>query len=353
MARKPKGIRPWKSGLQAYIEIYGKTYAKSFPAGTPLPILRAWRDEQRLKFRPVGPVRGSFGADINTYLSRVKAMVSYRQFAAYLELWAKALGRDRPRSSITVDEIERTMQGWLLAGSAPATVIRRRTVLLSLWNTLDGKQASNPVRVSRAPRAPKPEARSLDYETIARILDAMPDSTTKTRVRVLAYTGLPPGMLADVTPADLNLTAGTVRVRPRRKGAGVEARTLPLTPQGLSAFKEFHAANAYGRFVGRSINRSFQRGAKRAGVQGVHLYDLRHSFGTALYRVTKDLATVARFMLHSTTAMTERYAQAAMQDVDTAAARAMGATMPKVRILSQKPVRRRKSHRKRQLRRVS
>jgi hypothetical protein len=34
-------------------------------------------------------------------------------------------------------------------------------------------------------------------------------------------------------------------------------------------------------------------------VSGVRLYDLRHSFGTMLYRVTKDLATVSRFLMHA------------------------------------------------------
>ena len=57
---------------------------------------------------------------------------------------------------------------------------------------------------------------------------------------------------------------------------------------------------------------------------GVSLYDLRHSFLTMLYRVTKDLATVARFALHANVAMSQRYTAGALQDVDRAAADSAG-----------------------------
>ena len=63
--------------------------------------------------------------------------------------------------------------------------------------------------------------------------------------------------------------------------------------------RAFHLAGAYGRFAIQSCNRSFQRACTKADVRGLHLYDLRHSFGAQLYRVTGDLATVQRFLIHA------------------------------------------------------
>lgn len=326
MPRRLKNVRRWKKGFQAYTEVHGKTYSKSFPITTPLEDMRAWLKVQRDTYRIVKADRGSFGADIAEYLTRVTALVTYGQRKKQLDRWAHELGADRPRRTITTADIDRVLQGWLVAGLAPGTVKKRRMVLLSMWHTLDGKQAPNPVRASASPREPKPEARGLSYETIQRILDAMPPSGGKLRIAVLAWTGLPPGMLGKVQPDDLNLPEKTLRVRPRRKGAGVEARTLPLLPQAVAAFQAFDRANLYGTYSIPSLNQVFVRACKRTSppVAGASLYDLRHSFGTMLYRVTKDLATVSRFLLHANVAMSQRYAAGAMQDVDRAAAELAG-----------------------------
>jgi len=365
MRRKLTGIRSWKGAWQAYVQVNGRSYSKSFPLSTSLQTMRDWRDDQRQKFGRIAPANGSFAADIAAYLKRVEAMPTFKQRAAHLELWAEALGRDRSRASITAADIDAIMQQWLTTpsrptkgrpsgpdGIAPGTVRKRRTSLRSFFAKLDGKQGTNPVRASSAPRDAKPEARGLDYGTIDRILGQMPESLTKRRVAVLVWTGLPPGILETVTPPDLNLTAGTVRVRPRRKGAGVEARTLPLLPQAKTAWAAFHRARAYGPFAIESANRSFKRACKKANVKGVHLYDLRHSFGALVYSVTRDLATVARFLLHANIATAARYAQSANQDVDREAAARIGARL-EGEGLSLKPVPVRKLRKRKHLRKAS
>lgn len=349
-----RGIRHWKGGLQAYVRVHGRLYAESFPAGTDLQVLRDWRTHQGRRHGQTTDDAGSFGADIATYLSRVDAMPTFKQRAAHLELWARALGRDRPTDSITATEIDQIMQGWLTTpsrpeagtkgrpsgphGIDPQTVRKRRTALQSFFVKRHGKTGRNPVKGATNFPPPKPEAREIDYLTIARILAAMPTgrsakpgavqllSLGKIRATVLAYTGMPPGVLGQVVPTDLSLVAATVRIRPRKKGEGVEARTLPLLADGLEAFRAFHQANAYGRFSVEALNQGFKRAARRIGLEpsAVTLYDLRHSFGAALYRVTKDLATVGRFLLHAEgSPMTARYAKGANQDVDAAAAAAM------------------------------
>jgi len=298
--------------------------------------MQAWRRQQVDIYR--GATAGSLGADVAEYLTRVAAMPSYAQRAAHLTLWTAALGRERPRGTITPTEIDRVLQGWL-ATLSPVTVRKRRTALQSLFTTLDGKFASNPVRASANPRVPPPEPRGIDYPTIARVIDAMPDQQDgkpgairrpalgKLRVAVLAYTGIPPCALKALTPPDLDFAACTARLVARRKGRGAAARTVPLTADGVAALRAFHAARAYGTFATEALGRSFKRAARRVGVDPrVRLYDLRHSFGRELYRLRGDLATVGRFLGHAPgSSVTARYAQGANAAVDAAAAAAFSA----------------------------
>lgn len=352
MSRKVVGIRRRRGGWRVHIRVHGRLFTKQFPLLATVEEMKDWRREQLGKYEVARATTGSFSADIETYLGRVAAMPTYRQRAAHLALWATELGRDRPRGSITADEIDRVLQRWLET-LQPATVRKRRTALQSLFARLDGKKARvpNPVKASDNPKEPKPEARAIDYLLIAAAIAAMPEardtkrglparvSLSKIRARVLAYTGIPPGILKRVGPADLQLTVGTVRVVPRHKGAGVEARTLQLTAEGLAAFKAFHAAHAYGNFATESLNRSFKRGCQKAGLdpRRVHLYDLRHSFLTELYAVTRDLATVGRLGLHAEgSRATARYAQGANQAVDTAAVAALNQKLSTARQLSLK-----------------
>lgn len=352
MPRKLKGLRRRGNTWEAYVRVNGHLYTDTFPLDTPVPEMREWREDQIEKFGGDRTIAGSFGADIQTYLGRIAAMPTYRQRAAHLELWARELGRDRPRRTITAEAIDVVLQAWLET-LKPGTVRKRRTALQSFFAKMDGKKSRrvNPVKLADNPKEPKPEARSIDYLLIAAAIAAMPTrcaakpgqvgraTLAPIRARVMAYTGIPPGILKQVHPTDLQLTAGTLRVVPRHKGAGVEARTLPLTSEALAAFKEFHTANAYGPFATESLNRAFKRGCKKAGLdpKTVHLYDLRHSFLTRLYRVTKDLATVGRLGLHAEgSRATARYAKGANQTVDAEAIAALGQDLATSRQLSLK-----------------
>jgi integrase len=352
MPRKLRGIRRRRQTWEVNVRVQGHLYTTTFPLLTPVQEMRDWREDQITKYGGERSTIGSIGADIAIYLSRVAAMPTYKQRAAHLELWARELGRDRPRRTVTAEEIDIILQDWLET-LAPGTVRKRRTALQSFFAKMNGKKSRdpNPVKASDNPPVPKPEARSINYLLIAAAIDAMPThrdtkkglparlSLSAIRARVLAYTGMPPGILKQVKPTDLQLTAGTVRVVPRHKGAGVEARTLCLTSEGLDAFKAFHLANAYGPFATESLNRSFKRGCAKAGLdpKAVHLYDLRHSFLTELYRVKQDLATVARFGLHAEgSRVTARYAKGANQTVDVEAAKALSQTLATARQLSLK-----------------
>src|SRR6185312_11079073 len=96
------------------------------------------------------------------------------------------------RPTIKPFEIQAVLHRWRQAGLAEDTCNKRRTALMALWHRLDGRSAYNPVREVSRFRPPQPTARGLDYPTIRKIFRKMPDSATKIRLEVMAYTGLRP-----------------------------------------------------------------------------------------------------------------------------------------------------------------
>jgi integrase len=364
--KKWAGIRRRGNRWQAFVKVAGKFRPKYFPLTTPPEEMQDWRDTEKKKHAPRVDSAGSFGADIQAYLRRKAAMPTIEQRAAHLELWAQALGRDRPRTSITAEEIDRVMQIWLstptnqpdpaLRGrrgrpSAPgglskSTVKKRRATLRAFYNTMNGskKDGVNPVRSSECPVVSTDlEARGIPMADAARIVAAMPEWVDvrpgavpiRARGRLFAdamlWTGLPPNLLNAIRPGDLALDAAvpTMRVRGRDKGQGVEARTIPIGPQAVAAFRRIAAAGVFGQLPA-NLNQSVKRAARRLDIPvpaDFHVYDLRHSYGTALYRQTRDEGAVGRALMHAKQSrMARRYTEAAHREVDAAGVAALGQT---------------------------
>jgi integrase len=328
--------------IQVFCKVNGKFYQQVFAPTSKVSDRNAWRD-RTIEANGGGPTAaaGSFAADCVTYLRRpeVAARKYIGQVAKNLELWLDALGRDRPRRTITRDEVETVLQRWLAAGFAQPTVYHRRTALRSLFSTLDGKNQPNPVTETTRPAHYRPVDRSVDHDTIRRILAAMPDdravsagirqpSLSKLRATVIAYTGIPPAELMKLRRQDFDRDAGIVRMPWRDKGAGTPAHIRELSSFGVAAFVALDAARGWGAFAPERLSASFKRAARRVcgPDTAIRLYDLRHSLGAQIYRSTRDLATVGRLLGHAPgSIVTSRYAMGAHAEVDRAAMAAVTA----------------------------
>ena len=352
--RSEPGVRQRGDQYEVRVTVDGEAIGKWFALTSTRAERQLWRKQQKTMTTKAGPKGGTFWSDVLRFLPTVAGMPTYKQVAAHMTIWADALGRDRTSSSIKARDIDAIMQGWRTTpttyergrpsgpkGLDPQTIRKRRSTLMLFFVKLNGEDGYNPCRATWKPKAPKAEIRGTDYGTIDKILASMPDTLPrrkgtppalnlgKLRVAVLAHTGLPPGILMDVTAKDLDWSRRKVRIEPREKGDGVEARKLSLTDPGFAAFRAFDAAHAYGEYSIAALNKTFQRHAAKVGAPpDLTLYDLRHSFGTLMYFVFKDDATVARFMLHAEgSVMTARYRRAANDSVDEAAAAAVSAKL--------------------------
>ncbi len=315
--REP-GIRRDASGrIQAYVRAGGRLRFKRFPVGTSLATVRRWRLDTQAALRSTQRPAGTLGADIGPFLRQIadrpRLVAERRQ---QLEWWAARLGHLR-RDAITPADV-RAALAELRQTHAASTCNHYRQALVSLYRALDGRDAPNPVRDVKPFTSPPPEVRGLSYDVVQRILAAMSDqgggvvkgqpraaaSAAKARCRVLAFTGLRAGELMRYRPEHWNRTAQTLVVC---TGKGGRSRTIPLSGPAAEALADLEALGAVGPFSTSTVHRAFVRAAARIGIHGVRPYDLRHSYGTALYRVGGDTRLVKDVLGHSDARMTERY----------------------------------------------
>ncbi len=330
----PKGIRRTARGWRVYGRVNGQFFSKSFPFETAIKVLKDWRHDQRTTIRarqlaadPDRPPSGTLAGDAAAYLALVTEMPSIDQRTYDIACWVTALGGDRPRRSVTARELTTVLNGWKAGGLAPGTCNRRRTALMHLWHRLDGKSAPNPLR--DVPRFREPDAlpRGRSYAVLAQIFAAMVPSKTRARLKAIAYVGIAHSELKRVVRTqDWNRQAGTLVIRGRQKGAGTPTRVIKLTALGTAALRELDQQHAWGRFSNASLGRRWHAAIARlrqdvSDVPDIRPYDLRHSLGTEIYRLTGDLKAVKEYLGHASLKTSERYMHAAVaQGVARAAA---------------------------------
>lgn len=312
-----------------------------FAKGTSPHVMQAWRADVKAEARLTRKQRasrGTFEGDAKRYLESVKALTTYKERVQQIGLWTALFGTRR-RETITATEIRAQRDAWLteprgaknwqsLPPLGPVTVNHRLRALSNLWTVLDGPRADNPVRLVKEAAEPDAVPRDLDYATIQRILNALPDrgspkkgksrpkvSLTKLRLRVLAFTGLPASQLKRVRRQDVDLERGLLSLPGRRKGQGSSAAILPLLPPAKKALEELIAADGLGPFSTSAMHSSFARAAKTAKVSDVSPYTLRHSFATVAYDVTEDEHLVMALLQHASLKTSARYRLRAMSRV--------------------------------------
>lgn len=316
-----------RSGIQAKIRIRGVTHSRHFRTGTPPDAIKEWLLKTELKYRkPSTRKTGHFDDDARAYLEAVTAMPTFTQRKAHVDDWIAAFGH-RWRDHITADEIRAQLHAWR---TTPRTVKRgrfktvtltlsasacnkRRTALMHLFSVLDGRAAINPVKDVPKFQEPAPAPKHLTDADVRAIFAAMPSSKAKARLMVIAYTGIPHAQVATLSPDDVFWDARQVAVQGRRKGAGTRGRLVPLTAKGLAAMRLMARYEAWGGFSREPLKRALRRACQRAlGHARITPYDLRHFFGSEMYRRSGDIRATQILLDHSTPTLTHRYTLAAV-----------------------------------------
>jgi integrase len=263
----------------------------------------------------------SLAADVKTYLQALSGRTK-EDAQNLLEHWTVTFG-DRARASLTAIELRQHAATWMVPAVrdtkghtlrpeqpvSASTFNHRRQALISLYKALDGPQALNPAREIPKRKEQLGAPRALSYAVIEAAFKKMPESQSRARLKLMAYTGLPQMQIEKLTPADWQ--EDRLRVTPRRKGSGAAGRWIPLSLDAKAALKEFSRLACWGPFSRSSLHKAW----KAVGPKGSNPYSLRHSWITELYRRSNgDVIAVQQLSLHSRLDQTSRYAAAALED---------------------------------------
>jgi integrase len=334
------GIRKTPKGWQAYVWVPDPTHPKGgfqasrrFPPETATGVMKAWR-VQRRKNRPEDQPLTTFAEDARDYLNRekVKQMPTTDERVRHIGEWIAVFGH-RDRSTIEPHEIQKALDE-MSGRMAPGSVNKRRTALMALWTTLDGRHKANPVKATHDYEEPAPEPRAPSLARVLKIINGMPTQTDfaqkcKARIQVIAWTGWPHKIVKQLEPADYeHWQKGEAFVKRRMKGKGARARWLPLLPEAKKALKAFHRSDAYGHFSNSTLHKRVTATCTRLKEPPIRPYDLRHFFLTLVAVLTRDERAVMELGLISTPEIARRYTEAATDPRTQAALRQVAGKLP-------------------------
>jgi len=313
----PTGIRRLHGTYQAYLTYRDRFYSQTFPLDTALSTMKEWRGRKRaeLKYGVHSQPGRTFSEDADDYLKMCAGMTSYVDQKYRIEQWVQAFG-PRDRRSITAADIRRQLEAWRVSGRfdgkglSTTSLNHRRTVLMAMYTTLDGK--SQPNIVKDVPPYPEPWRHQIRAQPMLTVARAMRHtevrSKTRARLYLFMWSGWSNALVKALTPADVDWKKNLVKLPPRHKGEGMSAAWVRVLPQTMRALRRFFAVNAQGKFSNSSLHSSWVLACKSAGGPVMRVYDIRNSFATWVAPLIKDDRALKELLR---TNSIERYTQGA------------------------------------------
>lgn len=253
--------------------------------------------------------------------------------------WRRLLERFGGRRADSI--LGRDVEEWrdaMLKMLSVASVNRHLTLLRAILNRAvrDGRLEVSKKPAIKLLKENNERVRYLSEDEEQRLIAALPDSL-RSLVAVAIHTGMRRGELLNLTWNEVDFVSGIIFVRTSKSGEG---RRIPMSPtahQTLSGLwqsrrKRLNARVVAQREANRSVftaphggyllnlNRAWYPALKRAGLEGLHFHDLRHTFASRLVMNGVDLYRVQILMGHKTPMMTVRYAHLSPQHLRAAVA---------------------------------
>lgn len=345
----------------------GRRRRKTFTGATRQEVAARLRTaaEHTGRGLPLPNERQSFAAFVAKWQEGARASVRERTFRSYSVLLAHAvrvLGAV-PVARLQPADLQRLYDDRRKAGAAPLTVLHLHRAVHRCLRDAErwGDAARNVARLVDAPKATRPEMRSLS-STEARTLLHVAEGNRLEALLILALaTGARHGELLGLSWRDLDLDAETMSIRaslvPTARGlellepkTGRSRRRIEIEPRVVAALRRHRAAqqmearvagSAYddrglvfcdeiGRPLdGRRVTQSWFRPLlARAGLpRTVRFHDLRHSYASIALAQGVHPKVVQEALGHSTIAVTLDLYSHVVPSLQREAARTMGAAL--------------------------
>jgi len=213
--------------------------------------------------------------------------------------------------------------------SSTAVQANRVLALLSKMFTLAikwGWARDNPARgVTRYQEQPR--ERWLEQEELTRLaeaLDKQPDENQADALRLIELTGARKGEVLSATWDQFDLEQGSWR-KPAHFVKQNRVHHVPLNAPALDLLRRMRkSATGDYLFPGKKgehlkdMKKLWRKVTKAAGLEGVHVHDLRHTFASHLVSGGVPLASVGALLGHTQPRTTQRYAHLADAALRTA-----------------------------------
>ncbi len=203
--------------------------------------------------------------------------------------------------------------------------------LAELWELRPPSR--NPCKNVRRYKVQSHTERFLTPEELARLgrtLDIAPSEHLASQhaaaaIRLLVLTGCRRNEIMGLAWANLDFEAGEMRLTDSKTGA----RIVPLPPAAAAVLQDLPRVpgNPWvfpGHRKGThqvNINDSWNRVRKRAGLDGVRLHDLRHTFASRALAIGEGLPMIGELLGHRQVNTTARYAHLARESIQASTAK--------------------------------
>lgn len=219
----------------------------------------------------------------------------------------------------------------------PTVANRTVDILVKMFNLAElwemRPPGRNPCRSVRRYKVTRRRERFLTPEELARLgrtLDIAPAERLASRhaaaaIRLLVLTGCRRNEIMGLAWDDLDFQVGEMRLADSKTGT----RIVPLPAAAVEVLKDLPrvAGNPWvfpGKKKGThqvNINDSWNRVRERAGLDGVRLHDLRHTFASRALAIGEGLPMIGELLGHRKVDTTARYAHLARESIQASTAK--------------------------------
>ena len=299
---------------------------------TKVVIGRTLAEKVEAKFRAMAIEEGVLGVVHSPSLSAVwksfhesKRTVkrSIRDDAQRFRDWLEGPLGDVKLDRITPTMVEAVVHDMVRQGKAPATQVRVLALLRTVFNWAIRRglcKGDNPTKRIDWPTVDNVRTRVLTPEEVDRFLATLnewPDRTAALLMRFLLFTGLRRGQTIRMEWDWIDWDRGVVSF-PSGSTKNGKGQAVPLSTEALEILRQSRlnwkkagvvSPLVFPSSVGtpyKEVTKVFQKVAKKAGIVGARLHDLRRSFRSWAVSNGVDLYTVSKLLGHSSTAITQR-----------------------------------------------
>lgn len=209
---------------------------------------------------------------------------------------------------------------------SPSTIQKEFALVSHLFNVARrewGLPVDNPVPQVRRPKVDNNRTRFLTKEEAQKLLDAAKNSRNQKLypyLLLLMHTGMRPSEAAGLQWGDVDLDGRLVKLQVTK----TDMRYVPLTEMAENVLRSIrpekaqvdtyvflpHSSSETLKVLDIPCNhfkRSFGTARKKAGLDDLHLHDLRHTAASHLLMAGVDIRTLAEILGHKTMQMVQRY----------------------------------------------